>query len=825
MSIQSDIRLTDNVSSSLRAMTTQAEQLTVEMNRINAELSRFAGQDTQTPTQKFADGVKKVASNVDDLANKARDKAYTALKKVADISFKAVAAGVAAVSAQIANSVKSYADYEQLVGGVETLFGAGGASLEEYAKSTGKSVKSVQADYNKLMSAQAAVLSNADNAYKNAELSANDYMETVTSFSASLISSLGGDTQKAATYADNALVAMSDNANKMGTDMESIQNAYQGFAKQNYTMLDNLKLGYGGTKEEMARLINDSKVLGDTLVTTGKDGNFEDVVDFAKITKAIQIIQDKMGISGTTAKEAATTISGSFNMAKAAWNDFSVALTRGDNIDTAINKLVESVKTFGKNLIPALEDAIKGAAEALPKLMPYIEQGASQLFGTIAEYLPQVVPSITSAVIDMITGLAQTIKDNSDIIIDTAATVATQIVDALYKAITGDDLDTTTLNNIHDTLKDIGEISFDNLDTLLKVILIFAALATAVSVISSIASGVSMLWTVFSLLGTGIRLLIPIIANVAMTIGSLLLRAFMTIIPAIWSAITAVASFTVSLLTCPITWIVIAIVALIAVIVLLATHWDMVKEYAAKAWDKIAEVWGSVKDWFAEKFEAVKETLASVWGNIKESIINTWTAVKTAIATKVSEIVTSVKTKFNDIVTSVKQQASKFITAGRDMIDGLVKGIVEKKDKVIEKIKEICKGALDAVKKFFGIASPSKLMAEMGGYVSEGFAVGIKAETPKVDDVVARLTYSVSGQLEQAKDVKPKSNIANKVLGNVTNNSIKNDTNSSKIISTSIDMSGANFYVNSDDDIENIAQKLANRIAYELNSTGEGVFV
>ena len=162
------------------------------------------------------------------------------IAKVTAAGMTAAAAGVAALSKQ---AVEAYADYEQLVGGVETLFGAQGQTLEEYAVMVGKSVDDASAEYDKLVSAQSKVLENANNAFMSAGLSANEYMETVTSFSASLISSLGGDTVKAAEYADKAIVDMSDNANKMGTSMEAIQNAYNGFAKQNYTMLDNLKLG------------------------------------------------------------------------------------------------------------------------------------------------------------------------------------------------------------------------------------------------------------------------------------------------------------------------------------------------------------------------------------------------------------------------------------------------------------------------------------------------------------------------------------------------------------------------------------------------------
>ncbi|WP_196304412.1 hypothetical protein, partial [Streptococcus pneumoniae] len=214
--------------------------------------------------------------------------------------------------------VKNYAEYEQLVGGIETLFGAGGKSLEEYAQSVGKSVDDVSSEYKRLINAQEDLLNKSKIEYKTAGLSANEYMETATSFSASLIQSVKGDTEKAAKLADQAIIDMSDNANKMGSSMESIQNAYQGFAKQNYTMLDNLKLGFGGTKEEMQRLLDEAGKIS---------GVKYDISSFADITEAIHVMQVKMGIAGTTSKEAASTISGSLGMVKASWENFLTGMS------------------------------------------------------------------------------------------------------------------------------------------------------------------------------------------------------------------------------------------------------------------------------------------------------------------------------------------------------------------------------------------------------------------------------------------------------------------------------------------------------------------
>jgi hypothetical protein len=226
-------------------------------------------------TSEAKEGLKSITNEAKEGAEEATEEAESSGSKLSGVlsklgslaitSAKIAAAGIATVAVGLASltgkAVSYYSDYEQLKGGVETLFGAGGRTVEEYAASVGKSVSEIQGEYDSLMESQELVMQNAAKAYSTAGLSANEYMETVTGFSASLLQSVGGDTVKAANLADQAITDMSDNVNKMGTSMESIQNAYQGFAKQNYTMLDNLKLGYGGTKEEMERLLEDATAL------------------------------------------------------------------------------------------------------------------------------------------------------------------------------------------------------------------------------------------------------------------------------------------------------------------------------------------------------------------------------------------------------------------------------------------------------------------------------------------------------------------------------------------------------------------------------------
>lgn len=259
-------------------------------------------------------------------ANKITEIAGNASKMFTALAAAAVVKGLVDVGKA---SVQAYAEYEQLVGGVETLFKNSADVVRQYAQE----------------------------AYMTAGISANQYMEQVTSFSASLIQSLGGDTRKAAEIGNQAVIDMADNANKMGSSIESIQNAYQGFAKQNFTMLDNLKLGYGGTKEEMERLLRDAEKLS---------GMHFDISSFADIAQAIHVVQENMGIAGTTAEEAASTITGSVGMVKAAWENLLVGFSdQNADVDQLIENLLDSIITASENIIPTVTTFITKLIDAL----------------------------------------------------------------------------------------------------------------------------------------------------------------------------------------------------------------------------------------------------------------------------------------------------------------------------------------------------------------------------------------------------------------------------------------------------------------------------
>ena len=317
----------------------------------------------------------------------------------------------AGIGAALGKTLTEGAALEQSIGGVETLF-KGSADR---------------------------VIAAADNAYRTAGVSANSYMEQVTSFSATLLQGLGGDTEAAASYADKAIVQMADNANKMGTDMYAIQYAYQGFAKDNYTMLDNLKLGYGGTQAEMARLINDSGVLGDSIQVTAE--TVKDV-PFSSIIDAIGVIQDDLGITGTTAQEAATTLSGSFASMKAAASNVLADLTLGRDIQPALNGLAQTVTTFlTANLLPAVWNILS----ALPgALVTFVSTLGPQLAAGLATFVPQVVADITAAAPQMltaaqalVTGFATAVTTQLPTLLQSGVQLVQQLVNGAVQALPG----------------------------------------------------------------------------------------------------------------------------------------------------------------------------------------------------------------------------------------------------------------------------------------------------------------------------------------------------------------------------------------------------
>ena len=422
-----------------------------------------------------------VKIGVDDQASgKLKDlggKLGNGLKTAAKIGVAAVGAAAAGITALTTAAVNNYAEYEQLVGGVETLFKGSADKVQEYAA----------------------------NAYKTAGMSANEYMSTVTSFSASLLQSLGGDTDKAAEYANQALTDMSDNANKMGTSMEMIQNAYQGFAKQNYTMLDNLKLGYGGTKTEMERLIADAAKLDSSIKAND--------LSFGNIVKAINAVQTEMGITGTTALEAGRTISGSVGAMKSAWANLVTGFADGNaDIESLINNLVTTIVGDGTesnlgvigNVLPAIERALGGIGTliegAVPKIVDILPGLVSKIAPSLISASTNLVKSLTIALPSLLQTIIDALIKNAPALIVASIAMVEQISKGVLSMLPdilqlGIDLMFVLLDGITNMIGDpafvqtIVDVVLKIVDILTNPDTIVKLLNSAVTIIVSLAKG------------------------------------------------------------------------------------------------------------------------------------------------------------------------------------------------------------------------------------------------------------------------------------------------------------------------------------------------
>ena len=339
-----------------------------------------------------------VDDQASDKVSNLSNKLGNGLKTAAKIGVAAVGAAAAGITALTTAAVNNYAEYEQLVGGVETLFKQSADVVQQYAA----------------------------NAYKTAGMSANEYMETVTSFSASLLQSLGWDTAAAAEKANLAITDMSDNANKMGTSMEMIQDAYQGFAKQNYTMLDNLKLGYGGTKEEMQRLLDDAEKIS---------GIHYDISSYGDIVDAIHVVQTEMGITGTTAEEAASTISGSIQSAKSAWTNLLVGIA-DENADMSllVTNFVDSAMTAAGNIVPRIGAILSSLGQLIIDYVPVMADYASNMILSFTDSLTSgdSMSKVLESGINILTTLITAILNMIPVLIEAAPEIINAFVLALW---------------------------------------------------------------------------------------------------------------------------------------------------------------------------------------------------------------------------------------------------------------------------------------------------------------------------------------------------------------------------------------------------------
>lgn len=602
--------------------------------------------------------VDKTTKELDELGNEAEESGekakkggdgFTVMKGIlADLGSSAIKSalnGLKSLGAAFVNvgkqAISSYADYEQLVGGVETLFKDSAGTVQEYAA----------------------------NAYKTAGLSANEYMETVTSFSASLISSLDGDTTKAAEVANRAITDMSDNANKMGTDIGMLQNAYQGFAKQNYTMLDNLKLGYGGTKTEMERLIADASKMTDVQNELGVAVKAGDM-SFANIANAISVVQKNMGIMGTTAKEASETISGSVGSMKSAWHNLLTGIADDNaDFDALVNNLVDSVGAVAKNLVPRIQTTIKGIATLVSKLvkdvlpqivqqippilqesLPVLIDALQTLLTSLLDILPVVMPILTEAFMQIVTALTGMLPQ----LISVGIQLIVQLMQGITQAIP------QLVAMLPTVINEMVNAILSNIDTLID---------AGIELILALADGL-------------IEALPDLIDKIPIIIDKLL-NAITNNLPKIIEAgITLIIKLGEGLI-------------------------KAIPQLISKVPQIIGSLLSAIGNFFGKMFAKGGELLGQFISGIGSKIGQ-------AVA-KIGEVGTAIWNK-------IKEFPAKFMEVGKNLVQGLWNGINNAKDWVINKIKGFGESILNGIKSFFGIKSPSRLFRDQ---IGENLALGI----------------------------------------------------------------------------------------------------
>ena len=673
----------------LSKMRVELTNATTDMTKTENELDKMDGaiQDASKSSEDLATDV----ADAGDKAESAANGGFTVFKAVlADLTSTAIknaleglkSLGSAAISLG-KDAIASYADYEQLVGGVETLFGTGGQSIEEYAKSVGKTTAEVAGKYSQLENAQRITLANADKAYKTAGMSANEYMETVTSFSASLISSLDGDTFKAAQAADRAIQDMSDNANKMGTDIGSIQNAYQGFAKQNYTMLDNLKLGYGGTKEEMERLLADAEKLS---------GQKYDISNLNDVYDAIHVVQEEMGITGTTAKEAASTISGSTASMSAAWQNLLTGIADDNaDFDKLIDDFIESVMTVADNLIPRIQTTIQGmaklATQLLQKLVP-------QVVAMIPPLLQETLPLLLDAVKSVLDAILAVLPEVLPIIADLIPQIVTTIVDLLPEIISaGIDILLALIDGISETIPQLIEMLPDVIESIIN----------------------TLLDKLPQIIETGIKLLTGIINGIVKAIPKLvqmLPRIIQTIVQVLIDNLPTIIEAGITILVSLINGIIDALPQLIEMIPTI--------------------------------IRTIVNTLKANWPQIKAAGINILESLVNGISSVFSKLKSKAKDIFNAIKDTLIGLPKELVSLGANIVKGLWEGISGLKDWVIEKVKGMGKSILNGLKNALGIKSPSRVFRDQVGKnialgIGEGFTDEMQNVTKEMQDALPTL--------------------------------------------------------------------------------------
>jgi hypothetical protein len=613
------------------------------------------------------------------------------------------------------------------------------------------------------------MVDNAKKAYKTAGLSANAYMETVTSFSASLLQSLGGDTKKAADYADRAIIDMSDNANKMGTSMELIQNAYQGFAKQNYTMLDNLKLGYGGTSAEMYRLLQDAAQLNEEFANTAKfsidsKGHLE--ANFADITKAIHIVQTEMGITGTTAKEASETISGSVSAMKGAFDNFL-------NGTGSPKELAETMVTAGKNVIKGLSDIVPRLLETLPEVKRLVQKNIVQAFSkdnikqmvdsgkniimSLISGVTNSLPSILPVALNLIQFTADAIISNVPILAQKGYEILDNIISGFISAIP------TALPKVLDFIQGVGNKIAEAAPTLIQ-------------------KGFDLLGKLVEGIVQAIPILIAKVPTIISTFANVINDNFPTILAKgvglLWELIKGIISAIPDLIA--------NIPKIISAIVdtLMAFQWLSLGRNIIKLLkDGIMGMVGAVKSAGIKIFDTIRNTMK----NLPSTLSNLGKSAIYNLSSTISGLASSAKTAALKVASAIESAIlklpGKMLSIGKDIVTGLWNGISGMVGWITDKVMGFANSVLGGIKKALGIHSPSRVMRDqVGKMMALGMGIGFEKNIPDAD--MQKGIETTIGKLQAEADNIFRAGsapTASQIVKNVTNNYTGETTNYEKV--------------------------------------------
>lgn len=666
----------DENSVAMSKLRVQMNQAQSDINKTTHEIDEL-GKETDDTTEKVkasGDGFTVFKGILANLGTQAINGAINGLKSMGG--------ALMSVGKQ---ALESYAQYEQLTGGVDTLFKDSSKKVQEYA----------------------------NNAYKTAGMSANEYMETVTSFSASMIQSLGGDTAKASEYSNKAITDMSDNANKMGTSMESLQNAYAGFAKGNYTMLDNLKLGYGGTKSEMERLIADANKVKEA---NGEMGNLS-IESFADVTEAIHTMQSEMGITGTTAKEASTTIEGSVNSMKGAWSNLITGIADDNaDFDGLVTNFVDSIVTMGNNILPRIQTIIQGmgtmASQLISKLVPEIVK-------TIPPLIQQTLPILLNSIQSAITAILDVLPQVADSLSSLIPTIVQMLLGMLPQLLeVGIQILLSLVNGITQALPQLiamlPTIITDTVNTLIENLpaIINAGIQLLIALINGIVQALPQLVQMLpSIIDTTVTVLmdnLPMIIDAGIQLLVALINGIVQATPQLVAMLPQIIITTVSTLT--------------------------------RNFPKILQAGGQL-------IASLINGISSMLGNLGNTAMQIFNTIK-------------------DKITQLPQKALQW---GKDMIQGFINGIKG----MISKVGDAVKGVADKIKNFLHFSRPD--VGPLRDYETwmPDMIEGLSKSLEKASPNLVNQTKALAGQMSDALNVDGSINAPSGSYGSTSYNLVE----------------------------------------------------